>query len=1003
MSSPFKIRPASWARVSALFDEIIDSDAQLRAAILSELRRDDPETAAELEQLLRSAAQPETMGPATRDTPFTVLLSAALADDAQRRHAGQRFGAWTLAEHIGRGGMGEVWRATRSDGLFEGQAAIKLLRSDLSAEKLAARFSRERSLLARLNHPNIARMLDAGVDDDQAFLVLELVDGKPLLEHVEAHAPSVAERVKIIRDIARAVEHAHAQLVLHRDLKPSNVLVTQDGGVKLLDFGVAAVIDDAEQGDHGSKLTQLTGRGLTIEYAAPEQITGEPSVAASDVYSLGVMLFHLCTGERPFADRKGRSAIEYAVVHAEAARASSALAPRSSQVLPPPLGVEGWGEGPATSNPIPHAATLSLTHPHTGRGQTKPDQIAPPLDPQKIKGDLDAIIAKTLRKSPAERYLTASAFASDLEAWLTQTPISIRAEDRSYRSKLWFKRNWKLATLSAIAAAAVMAGFGVSLWQRSIAVANEAIAKDEAARTTKVADYLGELIQSASPDNHGGKWPTVLALLEQSEKDLEQKFKDDPRTYAKLLKQMLDTNDALNRDSVALSQAQRLDTVLATLNPPELEVRIDTRQQQGWLLRRLLRNEEALAMDEQTLPMFAAHYGKESIEYAKLVLGRADSLRGLNRFDEASAAFDQGYAILSRLKPNDITFLLNAANDKTVLLSNQGRWNEAADALSAMEGTFETVAAKGGAQLRDVLGMRNNLETIRIRLGHYDGTEARLQAIAEAGNRLLGSDNVITLRSNALLAVSACETGAYAQCLQRHQSRLESVKKRVGIEPSELVEAELDALSAALLIQQAPLPASRESLHRLTLAIATALPTPSAPRSFLYRIATDAAIRADDLALARRAVANARADLIAANVSDPERIAQVDRAAAAIAFRSGDPVLAASLLNARFRNDAKAEETDTPRHATLWLQRALYEIEFDPVAADKSLAESRSTFARAGGAMPQFKALIAYIDARISKNATSVLEAQEAVDRAYLRSPTRKGQPLWRAPHLSSL
>ncbi|MGL5005325.1 MAG: protein kinase domain-containing protein, partial [Casimicrobium sp.] len=649
MITPFNISQANWARVSALFDEFIELDANACAAKLAELREASPDVARELEGLLRDAAK-SSAALAARTTPsvapFTQLLNAALAENATLHQPDDRFGAWTLKEKIGSGGMGEVWRAKRSDGLFEGSAAIKLLRSDLVASKLAARFARERSVLARLNHPNIARLLDAGVggaNNAQAVLVLELVDGLPLVDYASAHVPRVADRVRLVRDIARAVDYAHSQLVLHRDIKPSNVLVTANGDVKLLDFGIAAAIDEAATADTSPNLTQLTGRGLTIEYAAPEQIVGDATAAASDTYSLGAVLFHLLTGSHPFASSRNRLALQHAAVNEEAARASTSA--------------RGLNNGGTETLPSAH--------------------INVPNDLAKIDADLDAIIAKSLRKSPTERYTSAAALVADLDAWLAQTPISIRADDRRYRGKLWLKRNWKLAALSGVAATAVIAGLSVSLWQRNEAIASAAIAKDEAARATKVADYLGELIQSASPDNHGGKWPTVLALLEQSEKDLDQKFKDDPRTHAKLLKQMLDTNDALNRDTVALAQAQRLQVLLDAQQPLNVELQVDNLRQQGWLLYRLRRYEEALALYVALKPKFVAHYGEKSGEHGKLILGIGGVLSEQGRYDEAIANYEQGYALLLEREPDKPMHRLDKANDLTVLYTRQGRWRDA--------------------------------------------------------------------------------------------------------------------------------------------------------------------------------------------------------------------------------------------------------------------------------------------------------------------------------------
>ena len=312
-------------------------------------------------------------------------------------------------------------------------------------------------------------------------------------------------------------------------MKPSNVLVTENGSAKLLDFGIAAALDEAAANETTPNLTQLTGRGLTLEYAAPEQILGEPTVAASDVYSLGAMLFHLLTGQRPFAGNANRAALEYAAVHTEAPRASaSVLLPTHQPVgLPPLPGGEGWGKGVATPRPSAHAESLSPTLPPGERGQNNADQITPPLDTAKLKGDLDTIIAKALRKSPTERYATATAFAADLDAWLAQTPISIRAEDRSYRSKLWLRRNWKLAALASTAAAAVVAGLGVSVWQRGEA-------RTEAAKARAVSQYLVTLFESADPEHTKGEKLTAREVLDAGAKTMAAQFVNEPDTLAEM-------------------------------------------------------------------------------------------------------------------------------------------------------------------------------------------------------------------------------------------------------------------------------------------------------------------------------------------------------------------------------------------------------------------------------------------------------------------------------------
>lgn len=440
MSEPLKLSelpPEVWQRVSDLFDEVIDLDESKRITFVRSLWVNEPQVASELVALLVAAARVDATT-SLAQSPFNAVLGEALAEPEQGYTAGTKFGAWTLESCLGRGGMGEVWRAVRSDGLYKAAVAIKLLRVDLPRDTLARRFARERVVLARLNHPDIARLLDAGVAEGQAFIVLELINGTPLLDYVSAQATNLDQRLRLVRDIALAVEHAHNQLVLHRDLKPSNVLVTDRGQVKLLDFGIAGVLDDSTD-EPMTKLTQLTGRGLTLEYASPEQVTGDATTPASDVYSLGVLLFHLCTGNRPFVGSSSRAALEYAVSHND-----------------PPL------------------ASASLVNAKNAKATV--DQIAAPVDARRLRGDLDAIISRAMRLAPEARYPTAAAFAADLDCWMSGRPTSFHEGDRAYASRLWLKRHWPLVSVAAATFAALIGALGVSLWQRSNAMNHAEVA-----------------------------------------------------------------------------------------------------------------------------------------------------------------------------------------------------------------------------------------------------------------------------------------------------------------------------------------------------------------------------------------------------------------------------------------------------------------------------------------------------------------------------------------------
>lgn len=307
------------------------------------------------------------------------------ATEEPRTHAGP----YRLLQRIGSGGMGAVWLAERIDGSVNRRVALKLPQGSWPLQGLAERLTRERDILAVLNHRHIARLYDAGVTDDgQPFLALEYVDGKPIDEYCRDQAVDLRRRLRLFLQIAEAVAHAHAKLIVHRDLKPANILVTADGHVRLLDFGIAKLIEH----DGASKLTELSGRALTLNYAAPEQVTGEPVTIASDTYSLGVVLYELVTGVRPFQSvNESRRALEHAVLHQEPVRPSDCIAER----------------------PLRSA----------------------------VRGDLDAIILKAMRKEPEARYPTVNAFAEDIVRFLSSKPVAAQRNTAWYRARKFLARN----------------------------------------------------------------------------------------------------------------------------------------------------------------------------------------------------------------------------------------------------------------------------------------------------------------------------------------------------------------------------------------------------------------------------------------------------------------------------------------------------------------------------------------------------------------------------------
>ena len=444
-----KLGSSHWATLSPYLDQALDLPPSERAAWLESLRTREPALAADLQVLLDERDAITREGFLARGPLF-----------GQASLVGQTLGAYTLEAALGQGGMGSVWLARRSDGRFEGKVAIKLLNAALIGRAGEERFKREGSVLARLTHPHIAHLLDAGVSaTGQPYLVLEYVEGERIDRYADNRRLDIDARIRLFLDVLAAVAHAHSHLIVHRDLKPSNVLVGNDGNVKLLDFGIAKLLEDDAQAGEASELTREAGRVLTPEYAAPEQVIGAPVTPATDVYALGVLLYVLLGGQHPLGGST-RSAAELikAIVETSPPRLSDTVT--STKARSPEALTKARSPEALTDNADKRAAT-----------------------PEKLKhflrGDLDNIVAKALKKSPAERYASVTAFADDIKRYLDHQPVSARADSFGYRAGKFIRRNRIPATLSALALITLVAGLVGTMTEAERAKRQAALAEEQ--------------------------------------------------------------------------------------------------------------------------------------------------------------------------------------------------------------------------------------------------------------------------------------------------------------------------------------------------------------------------------------------------------------------------------------------------------------------------------------------------------------------------------------------
>ena len=490
-----------WQTVERLFTEAAELAGAERAAFLEDAcltdGAPDPDLRREVERML-----------ALDDEATVFFEDAARLPTPVDRSMPERVGLWKILGRVGEGGMGEVFEAVRADGTYQRRAAVKVVRPGLAPDVLT-RFRAERHLLARLDHPAIARLLDGGTaGDGRPYLALEFVDGVPITGYADARRLGLEARLGLFAQVCDAVAYAHRQLVVHRDLKPSNVMVTGEGRVKLLDFGIAKILDP-EDATFTIAMTGTNRLLMTPEYAAPEQVRGEPATTATDVYGLGVLLFELLTGARPYGAHTSRRAAERAVLEDDP---------------PDPSTVAG-------TSGLEVAAARS----------SDPARLR-----RQLRGDLDRIVRKALRKEPERRYDGAGALVADVRRYLEGLPVEARPDSAAYRVGKFVRRHRVGAAATAAAVLAMIAGLGAVSWQARIA----ATERDSA---EAVATFMTALLSEFDPNRSAGGALDAADVLDVAAARIEDELDGEPAVQARLL----DAIGQINQSYARFEPAER--------------------------------------------------------------------------------------------------------------------------------------------------------------------------------------------------------------------------------------------------------------------------------------------------------------------------------------------------------------------------------------------------------------------------------------------------------------
>ena len=779
--SPVALSPARRAEIEDVFEQVLDLDPDGRDAWLSDRCGNDPELRAKVEALL--AAHHLTTGILERRlTPATTALAAEPLID-------RRIGPYRVVRELGRGGMGVVYLAERDDGEFRRQVAIKLLRNSPDAEELHRRFIAERQILASLSHPHIAQLLDGGTTDGQLpYLVMEYVDGLPMTTYCDRHGLDIGSRLRLFVDVCRAVNSAHQNLVIHRDIKPGNILVTASGQVKLLDFGIAKLLN-AAMGGMDVPHTRTAFRVMTPDYASPEQVRGEPLTTGSDVYALGVVLYELLAGRRPYQIRTGAVRELHELVCEREPERPSTWAKRP----PPP-------DDPEAPTPAEIASA---------RG-TSPDRLQ-----RVLGGDLDAIVMMALRKEPRRRYGSAELLAEDIERYLRGLPVVARHPSRAYYLGKFLRRHHTGASLGAIAVLSLIASTAVAVKQtatarreRDRATAALTQARQALHESDETTSFLAGLFDVNVPTLGGAAPGTTEELIARGMGQIEQ-LGNRPLVQARMLDGMgrvyenaaryadgklaYERSIALRRANGAGESAEVATTLLHLANALRLLGGYAAADSAAWQALRIYETvngpaDPSVADAWQMLSMLAVYrsdlrateayarrsadivvaaYGADDprIAYALEILGGA--LHRLDRYEEGERYMRRALALYEREKgPNDPGLIVPLHRLAEAVVNSRQDYTEAARLME--RGVAIARASLGEAHPRTayVLAFLGGLESRR---GNFVEGERLSRRAVEIFDKTLGRRDVSVADAYADLAKVYSRVGRWtdAEAAQR--------------------------------------------------------------------------------------------------------------------------------------------------------------------------------------------------------------------------------------------
>jgi non-specific serine/threonine protein kinase/serine/threonine-protein kinase len=730
------LSPAQRARVDALLDDMFDLPEAERVANLRARHIEDSAVLAEVESLLRAA---------TASGGFLAIPPKPAAEELiPDGTVGLRLGAWRITRLIGRGGMGEVYEASRADGNFEQRVAIKLLQREAAAQMV--RFQAERQILARLEHPGIARLYDGGVTEDgRPFMVMEFVEGRSITEYCQINHATFEQRLALFILVCEAVAYAHRNLIVHRDLKPSNILVTPGGEVKLLDFGIAKLLDAQR-----ARVTQASATPMTPICAAPEQLTGGAVTTGTDVYALGLLLFELLSGTHPWM---------------------------------------------GSDTPVLHAMRAVLQRPAPSLSRTAENQPNSPVPARLLRGDLDAIVAKALRKEPGDRYATVEAFRLDVERARRGEPVEAREGARLYVISRTLRRyRWAAAAIAAVIISLAV-GLGLAAWQAEKASQERDVARRDAAREEAVRYNLTGLFRAAISDQ-GSQSTTAKGMIDLSAKRVLKEYHDQPQLAGQIVLTLADLYGALEDVN---GSAVLLDGFLAEADSKADPYAIaDARQKLANI--ELLRGhvDRASQLQQQAESFWQDSPRRFAEERLEGMAIRSRVLRARGDLEGSIAATRDAIAQRIALSGHDNRETAVLFNSLAIALATVNRLPE------ALKANYETTAIYRALGLGDGLDAQiivANTGTLEMRDGHLREAETLLKSSVERERALAGD--------SAAVAAAMSYYGRILSITNRNEPAISVLKQAAEMASRYAAPDSPVALQARIFLGEAQLAANQ--------------------------------------------------------------------------------------------------------------------------------------------------------------------------------------------------